>query len=232
MQVRPDQWRRGRGQDCEPRHDLPRQAGKVEHEDARRADHERGSEVRLPLDQPHRQCDEHGRDDEVGEPHASFVLLEIPGEHQRQRDLHQLRGLEATDAEIEPAARAVDHRSAERDCDQQQHRHGIERQRSAGELLRSNVGHDPHQHQREAERERLAGDARDALVGGREERHQPHADDRQGGGHQEAVDATREDLPESTEEGEEIFHQSDSSSPGRGASAGADVSLPGARPSR
>ena len=54
----------------------------------------------------------------------------------------------------------------------------------------------------------------------------------QGGGHQEAVDAAREQLAESTDEGEKALHQSDSSSPGRGISAGAEVSRVGARPSR
>src|SRR5256885_455726 len=119
VQVRPDQrrCRGGGGQKAE--HDLPRQTRKVEHVKPGSADHQRGTQIGLAFDQPDRQSDEHHREDEIAEANARLVLLKIPGKHQRKCDLHQLGRLKAGKAEIEPAARSIDHGSAKRHRDQQ-----------------------------------------------------------------------------------------------------------------
>ena len=119
VQVRPDQRRCRGGGDQKAEHDLPRQARKVEHVKPGSADHQRGTQIGLAFDQPDRQSDEHHREDEIAEANARLVLLKIPGKHQRKCDLHQLGRLKVGKAEIEPAARSIDHGSAKRHRDQQ-----------------------------------------------------------------------------------------------------------------
>ena len=55
---------------------------------------------------------------------VDFVLVEVPGEHQRHRDLHHLRGLEAVTPTLQPAPRAVD------DVAEQRHRRRAARGRA------------------------------------------------------------------------------------------------------
>ena len=182
-------------------HDRP---ARIQHEEARRADHQRGAQVGLAHDQPHRQRDSTAATGNRASA-APFAPLEVPREHQRQRDLHELRRLEARDAEVEPAARAVDHRAAERHRDQQQDADDIERHRGPRELLRRDVGDDPHQHQCEAQRQRLAGHACDALSDAENSVIRPMptiASARPSG----AVDAARDEIPEPGKQGERFLH--------------------------
>src|SRR5262249_16478110 len=96
--------RQGRdSQDSSARDDAPGKAGEKQHEEARGADEERRSEVGLAHDQRYRQDQHHHRYHVVAEPQASLVTVEIPRERQRYRDLHQLRGLDARNPDVEPA---------------------------------------------------------------------------------------------------------------------------------
>ena len=192
----PDERRGGARRRDEAGDDLPRQAREVEHVEARRGDQERRAEIGLALDEIDRHGDQHRGEREVLPADAAFELLEIPREHQRQRDLHELRRLEPPEAEIEPPPRAVDDDAPQRHRDEQHDAERVERHRGARDRLRRNVGDDPHQHQREREARHLAPHAREALVGRREQRDEPHARDRQRHAEQEAVDAPRQELPQ------------------------------------
>ena len=76
------------------------------------------------------------------------MAVEIPGQHQRQRDFHQFRRLDAGDPKVQPAPRAVDDVAKQGDADQQREAQCKYRQREALQVMRRNVGEQPHHAQR------------------------------------------------------------------------------------
>ena len=93
--------------DAEAADDAPAEAGEEDDEEAGRADQHRGAEVGLAHDQRHRHASSIAGHDEVAQPQRRLVAVEVPRQHQRHRDLHHLRGLDARDADVQPAPRAV-----------------------------------------------------------------------------------------------------------------------------
>ena len=91
----------------------------------------------------------------VAQAQHGLVLLEIPGQHQRHGDLHQLGRLDAHEAEIEPAPRALGDVAEQRHGDQQQHADDIHRQRQVHQPLRRNLRGDAHHHQRHGDVDEL-----------------------------------------------------------------------------
>src|SRR5471030_2887638 len=79
----------------EHRHDqLETQAREIDHEEAGREHEHGGAEVRLLGDDRDRQDQDDEADDVIPPPDAALSPLEIPGEHERHRNLHDLRGLD------------------------------------------------------------------------------------------------------------------------------------------
>ena len=158
---------------------------------ARYRDQQRGPEIGLAFDQINGNDDQHDCEREIGPADATLEFLEIPREHQRQRDLHQLRWLKSRDAEIEPAAGAVGDDTEERNAKQHQHRNDVQRNGRARERLRRNVREQPHQRDREAEAQQLARHTLHTLVGRGKERDDADADDRERAPEQHAIDPSR-----------------------------------------
>ena len=73
--------------------------------------------------------------------------MEIPCQHQGRGDLHQFGGLYAGDANIQPAARAVDDIAFDRHAQQQYHTENEQRQCKAHQKMGRHIGDYPHHHQ-------------------------------------------------------------------------------------
>ena len=101
----------------------------------RRANQQGGTEVGLFGDQGKGDQQEQRGDDVMLEAQRCLVLLEIPGEHQRHGDLHDLGGLDAGEAERKPALRAIDLDAEQEDGDKQDQADNIERNGIAHQRL-------------------------------------------------------------------------------------------------
>jgi hypothetical protein len=128
-------------------HDLPGQAGEEDHVEAGRQHQDRGAEVRLARDEADRQQQQYRGDRIVAQARHGFALLEEPGQQQRHGDLHQFGGLDAHEAEVEPAPRALGNVAEQGHGDQQQHAGDIDRHRQVHQALRRNLRQDAHHHQ-------------------------------------------------------------------------------------
>jgi hypothetical protein len=85
----------------------PGEAGKEEHEEARGRHQDRRPQVGLLGDEPHRQQQQADGDQEVAAADHALAALEVPGQGQGHGDLHELGGLDAGDADVEPAPGAL-----------------------------------------------------------------------------------------------------------------------------
>ncbi len=73
---------------------------------------------------------EHDRGHHVNaEPRSGLVAVEVPGQRERHRDLHELRRLDARYPHVQPAPRAVHDLAEQRDRHEQQYAYEINRQR-------------------------------------------------------------------------------------------------------
>jgi hypothetical protein len=110
------------------------------HEEAGGQHQDRRAQVGLLGDEPHRQQqDERMATRKSRTRSMPSRLLEVPGQHQRHGDLHDLRGLDAREADVEPAPRALRDVAEQRHANQQQHAQDVERQRQLHQALRRNA---------------------------------------------------------------------------------------------
>ncbi len=66
-----------------------------------------GSQIGLLGDEPDRHQEQYCGHREVLDAQSRLVAVEVPGEHEGHRDLHELGRLDAGDAEVQPALGAV-----------------------------------------------------------------------------------------------------------------------------
>jgi hypothetical protein len=85
-------------------HDRP---GEEDHEEAGGADQHRGAQVGLAQHQPNGIASRTPAIDVVAQLQALLAAVEVPRERERHGELHDLRGLDGGEAEVQPAARAV-----------------------------------------------------------------------------------------------------------------------------
>ncbi len=158
------------------RHDRP---GQEKHVGAGGGNQQRGAEVGLAHDQPDRHDQEQRRDNVVFQLERCFVAVEIPGQHQRHRDFHELGRLNARNADVEPAPCAIDDFPEQRNAHEQQHAEHVKRQRDAPQEMRRHVREYVHNAERDHDVGDLARDARYALVGAAEYRGETDAHQQQ-----------------------------------------------------
>ncbi|MPM74854.1 hypothetical protein SDC9_121843 [bioreactor metagenome] len=97
---------------------------------------------------------------------GGLVLVEVPGQHQRHGDLRDFRGLDACEADGQPAPGAVDLDAEEEDGNQQDNANDVERNRETHQFLWRNTGDDPHDDEGDAHVGGLRHHAVRAVVGG------------------------------------------------------------------
>ncbi len=93
--------------------------------------------------------EQQARDHPVEPAQAALAALEVPGEHQRHRDLEQLRGLDPPESEVEPAPRALRDVAEQRHRDQQRDADQVQRDGRAHHPGRRNVRSDPQHGERD-----------------------------------------------------------------------------------
>jgi hypothetical protein len=108
MQHRPHERCRSAGDRHQADDHPPGQTGEEDDVEAGGADENRRSQVRLLGDQRERHQQQQAGDDVMAELEHRFVLVEVPGEHQRHGDLQQFGRLDAGKAERQPAPGAID----------------------------------------------------------------------------------------------------------------------------
>ena len=101
--------------------DLNLQSGQQHHDEAGGRDQQRGAEIRLRDDHGGRNGDHDAHDEQILERRRQRPLVHVPGAHHRHRELHDLGRLEAHEADVEPALRALADMTGHVDHDQQQH---------------------------------------------------------------------------------------------------------------
>jgi hypothetical protein len=181
-----------REQHAEPDQDAPAEAGKEDDVEARRRHQRGGAQIGLPQNQAHRHGEQQRGKDEIAQAQRRLVLVEVPRQHQRQRELHHLRGLEAGDADVQPAARAVHHVAEQGHPDEEGEADGIGGHRQAHQGLRRDLRRDPHRAQGDAEAHHLVHQARRVLGGGRVQRGEAERGQGQQQHQQRLVDALGE----------------------------------------
>ena len=102
--------------------------------------------------------------DEAGAQRC-LVFVEIPGQHQRHRNLHDFRRLDAGEAERQPAPGTIDLDPEQEDRNQQQETNDVQRNGEAHQLLRRQASDEPHDDQRDAHVGCLRHHAMRAVVG-------------------------------------------------------------------
>jgi len=174
------------------RHDqLPRQAGKEDHVETGRRHQQTGTEVRLLDDEPDRNRQQQTGEDEFTPADAPLTLLKEPRQHQRHRNLHQLRGLDAGDADIEPALGAFRHLAKQCHADQQHDAHQIKRQGERQQALARQPGRKPHH----ADRHRHVRHLRiESLGRGARHQHEGIAEECRKNQHQHRIDRAQKGL--------------------------------------
>jgi hypothetical protein len=99
---------RGRRSQRTKEHDQAQaQPSKQYHQQPGARHQQRSAEIRLPDNQEGRRGDQHQQYQHVDESRRQRPVVQIPGRHHRHRQLHDLRRLEAHNAEVEPALRAL-----------------------------------------------------------------------------------------------------------------------------
>ena len=174
VQHRPQKRQTGTAEQSEPEQDFPGQPGQEQHVESSGAHQQRGAQIGLSCDKQHRHDHEHRTDDEVAHLQDRFVAIEIPGKQQRDCNFHELGGLNAREAEIEPAARTVDHFSGERHADQQGQADYVQGQRDARKIVQRNICRDPHDAQCNTDIDDLADHPFKAFSRSTEQGDQPH----------------------------------------------------------
>ena len=112
------------------------QSGQQHDDQAGGGNQQRGAQVRLGDDHGGRNGDQHAHDEQIPEGRRQRPLVHVPGAHHRHRQLHDLGGLKAHEADIEPALRALADVAGDIDHDQQQHTDHIGDGREQAQILR------------------------------------------------------------------------------------------------
>ena len=175
--------------------DLPRQAREEDHEEPRGEDEDRGAEVGLARDEAGGDGEQQPRDHELAQPQPLLLAMEVPRQHERHGDLHDLGRLQRAEAEVQPPAGAVAHLAEERDSHQQRDPGDVDREGEAHQQLRVDLREHPERGEGHGEVAHLAHHAvhRGAARGRVDHRGAQRHDEGQGG-HEGPVDATREEL--------------------------------------
>ena len=122
------------------RNQLPAQACKKYHVQARRQHQDGGAQIWLLHDEPNRHGQQQHGHTKVQRTQQPLALLEPPCQHQRHGDFQDFAGLDG-DAQVQPAARALFGDTKDGNGNQQSHPHGVERHRQRHQPLRRNLGH-------------------------------------------------------------------------------------------
>jgi hypothetical protein len=208
-------------------------AGEEDHVEAGRGDERGGAEIRLARDEQHRHRDQQRAQHEVAQVDRRFLAMEIPGEHQRQGQLHHLGRLEARHADVQPAPRAVYHVAEEGDRDQEGEAHDVGGHGEAHQRLRRDLRRDPHRGERHDKVHKLVQHPHRALVRGGVERRQPEYRQREDDQQQRLVDSLRKPDPDATQREAGLeSHQSLSLSSSTSSSVCGSTSPFGALPRR
>jgi hypothetical protein len=197
-------------------HHFPRQAGEEQHKKPRGHDQRGGAQVGLLEDEQRGDDDDHRAHQIMVPAQGVFVLLEVPGQHHRHHDFQHFRGLDAGDAHMQPAPRAIDHFAKQRHAQQHQHADNIAGHGQLHQGLRADIGHAPHDAQRHQHEGHLVDDFVQILVGRRKQHHQAERKQRHDQRQQPAVDGRAQPLP-GTAQQVIVVHSTTSSA---GAAAG------------
>ncbi len=127
--------------------DPPRQPGEEDDEGPGEQHQQRGAEVGLLHDETDGDEQQHRGDEKILHPDLALALLEVPGQHQRHGDFHDLGRLHHGDAQIEPAARALAHQPEHGRGDEQRDAKGVDRHGDLHQPLRRHLRRDE-QHQK------------------------------------------------------------------------------------
>ena len=165
---------RGQGRDVAPAY-----PGKEEDEGSRRDDEERRSEVRLTHDQHDRHEREQPAEHDSPQSRRQVALGNEPGDHQRHRQLHELRGLKAEGTDSQPSLRALRGLSHHEHGAQQRYADQIEQRRPVEESPGRNLGNDEHHPETDREPNRLSHHQVRILSTGAVERHEPERGEHQ-----------------------------------------------------
>ena len=176
MHDRPQHRQRGEaGHDAAGDH-LPAQAAEEDHVEAGRRYQQRGAQVGLARDEAYGHCQQQPGHDEIDPAARALAALEVPGQHQGHGDLHQLGGLDARHAEVQPAPRALG------DVAEQGHRHQqcqperVGRHRGALDPLQRQARGDPHDGEGDEQVARVVAHAPVEVERRRVHGHQAHRD--------------------------------------------------------
>ncbi len=150
--------------------DLPGEAGEIDHIEAGGHHQQSGAEVGLLGDQAHGHEEQHQRQHKVEPLDRALPFLEVPRQHQRHGDLHDLGGLDHH-TDVEPAARALADQAEHGHRHQQGHADRIERHRHPHQRLGWQVSDDPHHQVGQQDVAQLVLDPAGHVDGGRVERH-------------------------------------------------------------
>ena len=113
------------------------QPGEQHHDEAGGRNQQGRAQIRLRHDHRRRNGDQDPHDDQVLEGRRQRAFVHVPGAYHRYRELHDLGGLKAHEADVEPALRALADVAGHFDHDQQQHADDIGDRREQAQVLRS-----------------------------------------------------------------------------------------------
>ena len=139
------------GRDAQQSDDPDPQPREQHHQRTAHQDQQARAEVWLDDGQRRRQQDHRGERQQGAPVGRQRPLVQIPRAGHGHRELHDLRGLEAHEAEVQPALRALADVADEIDDDQQHEPEDVQPRRDAAQEPRLELGAD--QHQRRADRE-------------------------------------------------------------------------------
>jgi hypothetical protein len=121
-------------------HEPGRQTRHHDHEPAADGDEHGGAQVRLRGGEARGHGDDEGEHREAGEAGRQWPLMQIPRAQHRHGELHDLGGLEADEAQVEPALRALADVAGDVDDEQQHDAEHVDRQRGASQDVRVDLG--------------------------------------------------------------------------------------------
>jgi hypothetical protein len=127
----------------------------------------------LLRDQERRHEDRDSEHAEGREIRRQRPVVQEPRTGERHGDLHDFRGLEAHDAEIEPALGAHRDVALDRDREQQQHAQHVQERGGDAQHARRNLRDRDHDAEREPDARGLPQEYTEVLAGRTEQHHEP-----------------------------------------------------------
>ena len=144
-------------------HQLPGQTSEENHRKPSRQHQQRGPQIGLLHDEPHRHRQQQAGYREIQCAQLAFALLEPPSQHQGHADLQELARLNHH-PQVDPALRPFLGNTGDRYRHQQQHPHRVQGGRKRHQPLRWNLCHGKQQHQRDDHVARMVDKARAVVV--------------------------------------------------------------------